>query len=95
MQAVMVKILVLTASAMALAACMDRGDIGLGPACESNLAAAERALGQAKANNVGKVVDWTKAATLIGAARTQQQFSEYQNCVLKARKAREILARHY
>jgi hypothetical protein len=73
---------------------MDPADRGLGPACESNLSAAERALSAAQANNVGKAIDWVKAATLIGAARTQQQFSEYQNCVLKAKKAREILSRH-
>lgn len=80
--------------AVLLAGCMDAADRGLGPACESNLLAAERALSRAKANRVGKAIDWAKAATLITAARTQQQFSEYQNCYLKARKAREILSRH-
>ncbi|MDE0795189.1 MAG: hypothetical protein OSB76_06085 [Alphaproteobacteria bacterium] len=34
-----------------------------------------------------------KAATLIAAARTQQQFEEYQNCVIKAKQARKIIAR--
>ena len=76
-----------------LAACADAGDRGLGPACESALNAAERALSRAKADSVGKVVDWTKAASLIAAAKTQQQFDEYQNCVQKARRAREIIAR--
>ena len=77
-----------------LAGCMDAADRGLGPACESNVSAAEPALGRAKANKIVKAIDWAKAATLIGVARTQQQFSEYQNCLLKARKAREILSRH-
>ena len=77
-----------------LTGCMDAADRGLGPACESNLLAAERALGRANANKVGKAIDWAKGAALIAAARTQQQFSEYQNCFLKARKAREILSRH-
>ena len=81
-------------AAALLAGCMDAADRGLGPACESNVSAAESALGRAKANKVGKAIDWAKAATLIAAARTQQQFSEYQNCLLKARKAREILSRH-
>jgi hypothetical protein len=35
---------------------------------------AERALAKAKGNSVGKAIDWAKAATLIAAARTQQQF---------------------
>jgi len=84
--------LILLAAAL-LSGCMDAGDRGLGPACDSELAAAERALSNAKANNIGRAIDWTKAAGLIGAARVQQQFSEYQNCVLKARKASEIVAR--
>ena len=32
-------------------------------------------------------------ATLIAAARTQQKFDEFENCVQKARKARDIIAR--
>ena len=87
-------IIILVAVTMALlSGCMDAGDRGLGPACQSGVSAAERALGRAKANNFGKAIDWAKAAGLIAAARTQQQFSEYQNCVLKARKAREIISR--
>lgn len=81
------------AALMGLAACADAGDRGLGPACESNLNVAERALAKAKGNSVGKAVDWAKAATLIAAARTQQQFEEYQNCVVKAKQARKIIAR--
>ena len=76
-----------------LSGCMDAADRGLGPACESTLSAAQSELGAAKANNVGRAIDWAKAAGLIAAARTQQQFSEYQNCVLKAEKAREIISR--
>ena len=85
----------LAIGAMALlSGCMDAADRGLGPACESNLSAAESALGRAKADKIIKAVDWAKAAALIGAARTQQQFSEYQNCYVKAKKAREILSHH-
>ena len=76
-----------------LAGCMDAGDVGLGPACEADLSAAERELTNAKTHNIGSAIGWAQAGTLIAAARTQQQFSEYENCVLKARKAREIIAR--
>ncbi len=75
-----------------LTGCMEAGDRGLGPACESNLVAAERALKAAKANSIGSVIDWAKAAALIGAARTQQKFNEFQNCVIKAKRAREIIS---
>jgi len=85
--------ILIVASLAVLSGCMDAADRGLGPRCDSTLAAAERELGAAKANNVGRVIDWAKAAALIAAARTQQQFSEFQNCVLKAEKAREIIAR--
>lgn len=77
-----------------LTGCMDRGDRGLGPSCRSNLAAAERELSAARTNSVGTAIDWAKAAGLIAAAKTQQQFSEYQNCVLKAKRARQIVTRH-
>ncbi len=75
-----------------LSACMEAGDRGRGPACQSGLEAAERALKAAQANSIGKAFDWAKAATLIAAARTQQQFNEFENCVIKARNAREILS---
>ncbi len=82
-------------SILLLAGCMDAGDRGLGPTCSTRLSAAESALGRAKANNIGGVIDWTKAAGLIAAARTQQQFSEYQNCVIKANSAIEIISRRH
>ncbi len=85
------KILVII-TLITLTGCMDAGDRGLGPACQSNLVAAERDLKSAKANSIGTVINWARAATLIGAARTQQQFNEFQNCVIKAKRAREIIS---
>jgi hypothetical protein len=75
-----------------LSSCMEPGDIGKGPACASSLSAAENALKSAKTDSIGTTFDWAKAAALIAAARTQQQFNEYENCVLKARNARRILS---
>jgi hypothetical protein len=93
MHAVHGKILAVFITMTLLSGCMDAADRGLGPACESGVSAAERALKKAKANQIGRAIDWAKAAGLIAAARTQQQFSEYQNCVLKAARAREIISR--
>lgn len=88
------KILVIASISLGvLSGCMDAADRGLGPTCDSTLAAAQSELMDAKANSVGRAIDWAKAAGLIAAARTQQQFSEYQNCVLKAEQAREIISR--
>ena len=75
-----------------LAGCtQDRGDIGLGGACADGLDAGYRELNHAEAGGLSGTVAWSKAATLLAAAKVQQQFEEYQNCVIKARKAREYL----
>jgi hypothetical protein len=44
-----------------------------------------------EANGLSGTVAWSKAATLLGAAKIQQQFEEYQNCVIKVQKARAYL----
>lgn len=75
-----------------LAGCAgDPADRGLGPSCAAGLEAANRDLGKAKADGFEGSVEWGKAASLISAAKIQQQFSEYQNCVIKTREARRIL----
>lgn len=78
----------------ALTGCMDAGDVGMGPACRTALKMAEDALSRAKARNIGGAVAWARAASLIAAAKTQQQFDEYQNCTIKAREASRVLARY-
>jgi hypothetical protein len=76
-----------------LAGCtQDRGDIGLGGQCADGLDAGYRELNQAEADGLSGTVAWSKAATLLAAAKVQQQFEEYQNCVLKVRKARGYLS---
>jgi hypothetical protein len=82
----------LAAAAVLLSACSgDRGDRGLGPSCTSGLDAANHDLSAAKAAGFADSVNWGKAASLISAAKVQQQFSEYQNCVIKTREARRLL----
>ena len=74
------------------AACTgEAGEASLGPACTDGLALAERELEAARADGFGESVKWTKAASLIGAARVQEGFEEYQNCVIKVREARGYL----
>jgi hypothetical protein len=69
----------------------DPADRGLGPSCADGLGAASSELGKAKAAGFADSVNWGKAASLISAAKIQQQFSEYQNCVVKTREARRLL----
>ena len=49
------------------------------------------AAGQPEARGLTGSVQWTKAASLLAAAKVQQQFEEYQNCVIKVREARGYL----
>ena len=79
------------AGLMLTAGCMEPSDRGLGPTCQAELVSAEADLANARANSIGKAFHWSRAGALIAAARTQQQFSEYENCVIKARNARTIL----
>lgn len=76
----------------ALAACAgDPADRGLGPRCAAGLEAASNDLRRARAAGFADTVNWGKAASLISAAKIQQQFSEYQNCVVKTREAQRLL----
>lgn len=67
------------------------GESSLGPACSDGLAVAEQELERARADGFGESVKWTRAGSLIGAARVQEGFGEYQNCVIKVREARALL----
>jgi hypothetical protein len=75
-----------------LAGCtQDSGDLGFRNQCSTGLDAGYRELNQAQTDGFGGAVTWTKAASLLGAAKIQQQFEEYQNCVIKVNKARQYV----
>jgi len=77
---------------LALSGCSgDSADVGLGPACADGLEAGYRELNQAEADGLSSSVKWTRAGSLLGAAKIQEQFGEYQNCVIKVREARALL----
>ena len=88
------RVIFATLMTLALAACAgDRADRGLGPSCASGLSAATKELKAAKAAGFSDSLEWTKAASLISAAKVQEQFGEYQNCVQKTRNARRFIAK--
>jgi len=41
----------------------------------------------------GGTVDYTKAASLLGAAKIQEEFGKYPNCVNKVKRARQYIKR--
>jgi hypothetical protein len=55
--------------------------------CERMLSLAESRLAAAKAKGFSSGVSITKATALISAARIQQQFDKYPNCIDKAKRA--------
>ncbi len=56
--------------------------------CAQQLDAAWSELDIAKAEGFAGTVSYSKALTLLTAAKTQQQFEAYQGCTTKAEKAR-------
>ena len=84
------KIICLAAlTATILSACTgESAERPLAPACRDGLAIANKELREAQARGLSGAVGWTKAVSLLTAAKVQQQFEEYQNCVVKVREAR-------
>lgn len=61
--------------------------------CARGLAVAGEELNDAKVKGFDGTVAWTKAASLLAAAKVQQQFDKYPNCVEKVARARAFLRR--
>lgn len=61
--------------------------------CRTGLATANAELEKAKVDGFSSTVAWTKAAALLAAAKIQQQFDKYPNCVNKVKRARYYIRR--
>ena len=55
--------------------------------CEQGLNSAYEKLDLAKSKGFGGSVNWTKAASLLSAAKIQQEFGKYPNCIDKVKRA--------
>ncbi len=74
---------------MLLAACTGvPKSSGSGQQCRRGLDTAYEELRSAEANGLGGTVEWTKAASLLGAAKVQYEFEHYPNCIEKVNRAR-------
>lgn len=78
--------MLLPAIALALAGCAGKTQNRDG--CAYSLNAAWKELDIAKAEGFAGTVSYSKALTLITAAKTQQQFEAYDSCVEEAERAR-------
>lgn len=86
-----IRIVVSATCLTALFACGDYLDRGKGAECSHELNAGFKELKAAKNNGLSDTVNWGKAASLLSAAKIQQQFDEFYNCLLKAKRARQYL----
>jgi len=59
--------------------------------CETGLEVAYKELDFAKADGFDGTVEYTKAASLLGAAKIQSEFGKYPNCIDKVRRARAYI----
>lgn len=59
--------------------------------CERGLKTAYNELDLAKARGFSGTVEYTKAASLLGAAKIQYEFGKYPNCVDKVSRARVFI----
>ena len=60
--------------------------------CLDGLAIADRELEAANARGFGDSMDYTRAVSLIGAARVQSEFGKYPNCIDKVERARYYIS---
>ncbi len=59
--------------------------------CSDGLEIAERELSDAQARGFGETVDYTRAVSLLGAAKIQREFGKYPNCIDKVERARHYI----
>ncbi|MEK1905814.1 MAG: hypothetical protein AAAB13_08535 [Pseudomonas sp.] len=78
----------ITLSLMALVLTGCAGRTAYRESCGSQLDSAWRELDIAKAEGFAGTVSYSKALSLLTAAKTQQQFEAYEGCTGKAEKAR-------
>ncbi len=60
--------------------------------CSNGLDAAYGELSLAESQGFSGTVAWTKAASLLTAAKVQQGFEKYPNCIDKVTRARKYIA---
>lgn len=76
-----------------LYACAGNPNSKIANQCRNGLADAYEKLDYAKVNGFSGTVEYSKAASLLGAASIQEEFGKYPNCVDKVKRAREYIKR--
>ena len=74
-----------------LTGCAGNPSGSLARQCDSGLKIAYEELDFAKANGFSGALEYTKAASLLGAAKIQSEFGKYPNCIDKVNRARAYI----
>ncbi|WP_373020976.1 hypothetical protein [Thiomicrorhabdus sp.] len=85
------KLLVLSLFTFLMVGCASNPNSSLALQCENGLKVAYQELDYAKAKGFDGTVEYTKAAGLLSAAKIQQQFGKYPNCIDKVERARAFI----
>ncbi len=84
--------LALVMLASVLAGCSGEKSLQQAAACRNGIDTAYREFSNAKSEGFGGAVNMTKAGSLLGAAKIQEQFEKYPNCIDKVKRARQYIA---
>jgi hypothetical protein len=84
-------LLLSAAFCLSLGACARMAPMSQAEACASGLNQGFSELDDAKAKGFSGTVSWVKAAGLLSAAKVQQQFEKYPNCIDKVQRARKYI----
>lgn len=74
-----------------VAACSGTASQAQVNACKNGLSQAYSEFERAKSDGFGGAVAMTKAGSLLSAAKIQQQFEKYPNCIDKVKRARHYI----
>ncbi|MFC1602588.1 hypothetical protein ACFL3U_03360 [Pseudomonadota bacterium] len=75
----------------AVIGCAGNPNSSLAKQCDNGLTIAYEELDYAKTQGVSGTVEYTKAASLLTAAKVQSEFGKYPNCIEKVSRARAYI----
>jgi len=85
--------LAVTTVAVLAAGCASNPGSSQAEQCHSGINAAYSELDYAKTAGLDGTMEYTKAASLLGAAKIQYEFGKYPNCIDKVNRARAFIKR--
>ena len=88
----LVRLLALAGLSAFLVSCSGNPNSALAQECRSGLDTAYSELSIAETKGFKGTVEWTKATSLLAAAKVQAEFEKYPNCIEKVNRARTYIS---